>query len=147
LIVNRLKIYNFMENNISVNINFLLKKEKLTQDDFGALFDLKKGVINQYLLKKSNPKIETLIKICDYFKFSLDDLVRKDLSEPIAVGIKQGEVLYANEPVSGYPEVISPRYVESLERIIVEKDQALKDKQKIIEMLEEKINPDKRKQA
>lgn len=130
-----------MENKISTNLNYLLKREKLTQDDFGALFDLKKGVINQYLLQKSNPKIETLIKICEYYSFTLDNLVRKNLSEVHNKNYSiphQAENI-VNEPPEGYG-YISLKYVELLENAITDKD-------KIIKELEVKINPEDRKQA
>lgn len=135
-----------MKNYISENLKRLLTLENSSMDEFGAKFDLNRGMVSQYIRKIATPKLETIQKICFHYEITIDDFVNKDLSAKVAVGIKQGELLYANEPVNDYT-VISPRYVESLERIIVEKDQALKDKQKIIEMLEEKINPDKRKQA
>lgn len=70
-----------MKNFISENITFLVKKGKHTQDDFGLIFDLKKGVINQYILGKSNPKIETIQRICQHFKISIDDFINTDLSD------------------------------------------------------------------
>lgn len=70
-----------MKNFISENISYLVKKGKHKQDDFGLLFDLKKGVINQYLLGKSNPKIETIQRICEYFKISIDAFINTSLEE------------------------------------------------------------------
>lgn len=70
-----------MDNWISQNISYLVKESGLSQDVFGAMFDLKKGVVNQYILGKSLPKIETLQKISKHFKITLDDLVNIDLSE------------------------------------------------------------------
>ncbi len=70
-----------MKNYISNNIGYLVKKNNLSQDDFGGLFDLKKGVINQYIQGKSLPKIETLQKICNHFDITLDELVNSDLSK------------------------------------------------------------------
>ena len=137
-----------IENYISENISYLLSKSNLAQDEFGAIFDLKRGAINSYARKVAIPKIETIQKICLHFEISIDDFVNTDLSLPKAVGIKQGSLLYASEPIHyGDHATISPRYVASLEKMILEKDQSLKDKQKIIEMLEEKINPNTRKQA
>ena len=137
-----------IKNFISENISHLVTKSKLSQDEFGETFDLKRGAINSYIRKIAIPKVETIQKICLHYEISIDDFVNTDLSAPKAVGIKQGKLLYASEPLNyGQHEVISPRYVASLEKMIVEKEQALNDKQKIIEMLEEKLNPDKRKQA
>ena len=69
-----------MKNYISSNIGYLVKKKSISQDDFGGLFDLKKGVINQYTQGKSLPKIETLQKICNHFELSIDDFINSDLS-------------------------------------------------------------------
>ena len=134
-----------MENYISVNIQYLLNKGKVTQDNFGGLFGLGKGVINQYLLKKSNPKIETIQKICSHFEISIDDFVNKDLSlKPYA--IKEGQLLYAKEPIDDNPDIISTRYVESLEKELMAKtdrvetlEKIIIDKEKIIVMLEDKL--------
>jgi transcriptional regulator with XRE-family HTH domain len=137
-----------MKNYIGLNIKYLTDKNNLKQDEFGLLFDLNKGVIGTYVREMALPKIEIIQRICNHYEISIDDFVNTDLSAPKAVGIKQGNLLYASEPLNyGQHEVISPRYVASLEKMIVEKEQALNDKQKIIEMLEEKLNPDKRKQA
>lgn len=149
MIFNVLRKLNFMiKNYISQNIKFLLKKSELSQDDFGLLFEIGKGLISNYINDRALPKIESIQKMCLHYKISIDDFVNTDLSAPKAVGIKQGNLLYASEPLNyGQHEVISPRYVASLEKMILEKEQALNDKQKIIEMLEEKINPAARKQA
>ena len=101
-----------IENYISENISYLLSKSNLAQDEFGAIFDLKRGAINSYVRKVAIPKIETIQKICLHYEISIDDFVNTDLSLPKAVGIKQGNLLYASEPLNyGQHEVISPRYV------------------------------------
>jgi len=133
-----------MNNFISENIAHLIKKNNLTLDDFGNFFDLSKGLTGQYVRKLALPKIITIQKICEHYKISIDDFVNKDLSEQKVWGIKQGQLLYADEPLSEYPEYISPRYVAKLEKTIEEKDQALKDKEKIIVMLEEKLQTDEK---
>lgn len=119
-----------MENFISVNISHLLRLKKITQDDFGGFFGLGKGVINQYLLKKSNPKIETIQRICLHYEITIDDFINTDLSAAKPYAIKQGELLYTGE--QNEPYMISPRYVELLEK-------SVQDKEKIIKSLEEKI--------
>jgi transcriptional regulator with XRE-family HTH domain len=119
-----------MENFISTNIAYLLNKEKTTQDEFGAIFELKKGVINQYLLKKSNPKIETIVKICDHYNLTLDQFVRTSLEEE-SYKPKEEKPIVVKEPPPGYG-FISLKYVETLEK-------ALEDKNKIIKLYEEKL--------
>jgi len=90
----------FMENFISENISFFVRNSNLKQDEFGLLFDLKKGVVNQYMQKKSLPKIETIQKICKHFKVSIDDFINLDLSSK---GFKiTGEVSMIAEPEDKY---------------------------------------------
>lgn len=120
-----------MNNFISENISFLTKKNNLSLDDFGNIFDLSKGLTGQYVRKLSLPKIATIQKICAYYKISIDDFVNTDLSVAKPYAMKQGELLYANEQES-QPYVISPKYVELLEK-------SIQDKEKIIRTLEEKI--------
>ncbi len=54
--------------------------KKLTQTEFAELFDLKRTAVGSYEEGRAEPKIDTLIKISDYFKLSLDSLLRKELS-------------------------------------------------------------------
>lgn len=122
-----------MKNFISINISYFLHKTRLLQDDFGAIFNLNKGLIGNYVNKKALPKIETIQRICAHFEITIDDFINKDLSAPKAYGIKQGQLLYSNETETETEnEFISPRYVSSLEKTI-------QDKEKIIAMLEEKL--------
>jgi HTH-type transcriptional regulator/antitoxin PezA len=124
-----------MNNFISENIAFLIKKNDLSLDDFGGLFDLSKGLTGQYVRKLSLPKIITIQKICDHYKITIDDFINTNLSAPKAYGIKQGQLLYTNEEAAEY--TISPRYVESLEKTI-------QDKEEIIKMLKEKLQLDEK---
>lgn len=68
-----------MENLIGLNIKHLYEENKLTQNEFGELFGLKNGVVGTYVRGKTNPQIETIQKICNHFKISLDDFINKDL--------------------------------------------------------------------
>ncbi len=54
--------------------------KKMTQTEFAELFDLKRTAVGSYEEGRAEPKIETLIKISDYFNLSLDQLLRKELS-------------------------------------------------------------------
>jgi transcriptional regulator with XRE-family HTH domain len=132
-----------MKNYISINISYLVHKSRLGQDEFGNIFELNKGLIGKYINNISLPKIETIQKICSHFEITIDDFINKDLSVK-PVGIYKNEILYASEP-EPEPYVISPRYVEMLEKAIIDKDklisvleEALKDKEKIINTIENK---------
>lgn len=133
-----------INNNISANISYLVKKTRFSQSDFGNLFNLKQTVVNQYINGKSFPKIETIQKICNYFEISIDDFINTDLSEkPYA--IRDGKLLMSNEPDKEDYSPISPRYVDQLEkslndkeRIILALENSLLDKEKLIQTLEKK---------
>ncbi|MFV5702224.1 helix-turn-helix domain-containing protein [Flavobacterium sp. XS2P12] len=128
-----------IKNYISVNILYLLKKSNLSQEDFGNFFELGKGLISNYIHERALPKVETIQRICLHFEISIDDFINADLSAAKPYATKHGELLYSNEKES-QPYVISPKYVELLEK-------SIEDKDKIIKALEEKINPEKSKTA
>ncbi|MVO09779.1 helix-turn-helix domain-containing protein [Flavobacterium sp. TP390] len=69
-----------MKNYISNNLSFLVNKMNCSRDEFGAMFGLNRGNISFYINEKSQPKIETIQSICDYFKISIDDFINNDLS-------------------------------------------------------------------
>jgi len=124
-----------MNNFIPENIAFLTKKNNLSLDDFGNLFDLSKGLTGQYVRKLSLPKIITIQKICAHYNLSIDDFINTDLSVGKPYAIKQSGLLYTNEESTDY--IISPRYVETLEK-------SIQDKEKIIKMLEDKLQDDEK---
>lgn len=65
---------------IGKNIRKIRISKKMTQTEFAELFNLKRTAVGSYEEGRAEPKIETLIKISDYFKLSLDQLLRKELS-------------------------------------------------------------------
>lgn len=139
-----------MNNFISENIAFLIKKNDLAIDDFGNLFDLTRGVTGQYIRKSSLPKIITIQKICKHYDISIDDFINTDLSAAKPYAIKQGKLLYSNEPE---PEsiFISPNYVASIEKELSAKTELVETlektvmyKETIIKMLEEKLQTDEK---
>lgn len=129
-----------MNNFISENISFLIKKHDLAIDDFGVLFDLSRGLTGNYIRKLALPKIITIQKICAHYNISIDDFINKDLSVPEPYGIRNGELLYASEQEKLGYKVYSPKYVELLEK-------SIEDKDKIISTYEEKLGIDKSKTA
>lgn len=119
-------------NYISENINHLLVKSNLTQDDFGETFQLKRGAINSYVRKIAIPKIETIQKICNHYEISIDSFINEKLSELKSKNYASNSehVDIVKEPPSGYA-LISLKYVALLEN-------AIEDKDKIIRELEER---------
>ena len=70
---------------ISHNIKYLCEREKLTQNEFGDLFDLGRSVVSMYVSEKSVPKLETILAICRHFDISIDSFVNKKLEDNMAL--------------------------------------------------------------
>lgn len=126
-----------MKNFISLNIKYLYEKNKLTQNELGELFGLKNGVIGTYVRGKTNPQIETIQKICDHFKISLDDFINKDLRT--LQQVEPGH--YYNDPVIGAlsNEAAGSMHTAPYLDIISDLRSQLADKNKIIKMLEDEV--------
>jgi len=126
-----------MKNYIAANITYLIKKSNCTQDEFGALFDLGRGIVNQYLREKSQPKIETVQKICKHYSITIDEFINLDLSEPkYLIHSEQRE---AAEPT--LPTYLNEKYVKSLEDMIELQKELIENKNEIINSL--KVNQGK----
>lgn len=65
--------------NIGEQINNLRKKHGLSQDDFANLFNVSRQTVSNWENGKSYPDLEMIIKISDYFKISVDELLRNDV--------------------------------------------------------------------
>ena len=63
------------------NLKFLRKRRKKTQDDVAFALELKRSTLNGYENGIGEPKLERLIALADYYRISIDDLVRKDLTK------------------------------------------------------------------
>lgn len=66
---------------ISSNIKYILKNINQNQDEFGANIDLKRGVIGNYVRKKTQPSLETIIKMAQYCNVSIDELLLSDFQK------------------------------------------------------------------
>ena len=62
------------------NIKKIRVAKKMTQTEFADLFNLKRTAVGSYEEGRAEAKIDTIIKIADYFKLSLDQLLRKELT-------------------------------------------------------------------
>ncbi len=52
----------------------------MTQTEFAKIFDLKRTALGSYEEGRAEAKIDTIIKIADYFNLTLDELIRKELT-------------------------------------------------------------------
>lgn len=62
------------------NIRKIRSLKSLSQQAFAELFDLKRGTLGAYEEGRSEPKLETLIKIANYFSIPIDDLLTTELT-------------------------------------------------------------------
>ena len=52
----------------------------MSQQSFAEMFDLKRGTLGAYEEGRSEPKIETIIKIANHFSIPIGDLLTKELT-------------------------------------------------------------------
>lgn len=62
------------------NIRKIRSVRSLSQQSFAELFDLKRGTLGAYEEGRSEPKIETIIKIANHFSIPIGDLLTKELT-------------------------------------------------------------------
>ena len=63
------------------NLKYLRKLKGFTQEEFATKLHIKRSLLGAYEEERAEPRIEVLEIISDQFKISLDDLLRRDLSE------------------------------------------------------------------
>jgi transcriptional regulator with XRE-family HTH domain len=63
------------------NLKYLRKLRGLTQEEFAAKLQIKRSLLGAYEEERAEPRIDVLELVSDTFKVTLDDLLRKDLSE------------------------------------------------------------------
>lgn len=63
-----------------MNLKILRKQEKKSQDDLAKVINVARSTYNGYELGTSEPTIETLIKLADYYGVTLDYLVGRQFN-------------------------------------------------------------------
>lgn len=63
------------------NLKYLRKQRGLTQEEFAIKLNIKRSLLGAYEEERAEPRLDVMELISDTFKVSLDDLLRKDLSE------------------------------------------------------------------
>ena len=77
--------------NIGEQINNLRKQHGLSQDDFANLFNVSRQTISNWENGKSYPDLEMIIKVSDYFKISIDELLKNDVQTVKKLIMKKGK--------------------------------------------------------
>jgi len=62
------------------NIKFLRKRKGRTQDDVAFALDMKRSTLSGYENEVAKPSVEVLLAFSDYFKVSVDTLIKVDLT-------------------------------------------------------------------
>ncbi len=79
------------------NIKKIRGVKSLSQQAFAELFDLKRGTLGAYEEGRSEPKIETIIKIANYFSIQIDDLLTSELTVNQLLKFKGDLTTYAQD--------------------------------------------------
>lgn len=62
------------------NLKYLRKQRGWTQEEFATKLNIKRSLLGAYEEERAEPRYEVLEAVCDLFKLTMDDLLRKDLS-------------------------------------------------------------------
>lgn len=63
------------------NLKYLRKLRGWTQEEFATKLNIKRSLLGAYEEERAEPRFEVLELVCDLFKLTMDDLLRKDLSD------------------------------------------------------------------
>ena len=63
------------------NLKYLRKLKGLTQEEFAGKLQIKRSLLGAYEEERAEPRIDVLEIVSDQFGISLDELLRRDLSE------------------------------------------------------------------
>lgn len=67
-------------NHLPGNLRILRKHKNLQQEDMLEKLGISRATWSNYELGKTEPNVETLISITEFFNVTMDNLVREDLS-------------------------------------------------------------------
>ena len=62
------------------NIKKIRGVKKLSQQAFADIFSLKRATLGAYEEGRSEPKIDTIIKVANYFSISIDNILTKEIT-------------------------------------------------------------------
>lgn len=81
-------MFSILHKNISMsqsfagrNLKFLRKQQKMTQEEFAMKLNIKRSLLGAYEEERAEPRIDVLEILSDQLGISLDELLRRDLSE------------------------------------------------------------------
>lgn len=63
------------------NMKYLRKLRNWTQEEFASKLNIKRSLLGAYEEERAEPRMEVLELVCDMFHLTMDDLLRKNLSD------------------------------------------------------------------
>ena len=63
------------------NLKYLRKQRGWTQEEFATKINIKRSLLGAYEEERAEPRYEVLEAVCDLFKLTMDELLRKDLGD------------------------------------------------------------------
>lgn len=88
------------------NIKKIRGVNGLSQQAFAELFFLKRATLGAYEEGRSEPKIDTIIKVANYFSISIDDILTKEITVNQLLSFDGGITTDVNQVVkAGFTEV------------------------------------------
>src|SRR5438876_12381296 len=63
------------------NLKYLRKLRGWTQEEFAQKLRIKRSLLGDYEEERAEPRIEVLEVVCDILKLTLDEILRKGLSD------------------------------------------------------------------
>jgi transcriptional regulator with XRE-family HTH domain len=63
------------------NLKYLRKLRGWTQEEFANKLNIKRSLLGAYEEERAEPRMEVLETVCDMFKLTMDEILRKDLSD------------------------------------------------------------------
>ena len=88
------------------NIKKIRGVKGLSQQSFAALFSLKRAALGAYEEGRSEPKIDTIIKVAKYFSITIDDMLTKEITVNQLLSFDGGITTDVNQVVkTGFTEV------------------------------------------
>ncbi len=68
------------------NMKYLRKLKGWTQEEFANKLDIKRSLLGAYEEERAEPRFDVLENLCDLFKLTMDELMRKDLNQDTSSG-------------------------------------------------------------
>lgn len=81
------------------NIKKIRGVKGLSQQAFADIFSLKRGTLGAYEEGRSEPKIDTIIKVANYFSISIDDVLTKNITVNQLLSFNEGITTDINQIV------------------------------------------------